>query len=315
MKIRITFITMLLAVFLVFDAQSQTYTFRVLGSTGQNEVKSGNKSEPVKMGTHLNEGDVVKLSEGGYLGLQHVSGRTLEVKNPGDYSVSELAKGVSSGSSTVASRYADFVMDKMSDDGKRDRLSATGAVRRDLKTMDKEIKVYIPKNDNLNNITPDLFSDFAIVRWAPIEGVTRYEVKILSMMDEVVSVQETTDTKIALNLKDEKYAKQIGALQIRIRDVDNPKVHSGEGMDGYIIKLPKPGTVKKIEEERSKLFDQFDENSALHHYIMAGYHESNGHLIDALTSYERAIELAPGVDSFKNAYNEFLEWCGYIEVE
>ncbi len=306
---------MLLAVFLVFDAQSQTYTFRVLGSTGQNEVKSGNKSEPVKMGTHLNEGDVIKLSEGGYLGLQHVSGRTLEVKNPGDYSVSELAKGVSSGSSTVASRYADFVMDKMSDDGKRERLSATGAVTRDIMSSDKAIKVFIPKNNNENNITPDLFSDFAIVRWESIEGVSKYEVTILSMMDEVISVEETSDTKIALNLKDEKYANQIGALQIRIRDVDNPKVNSGEGMHGYIIKLPKPGTVEKVKEERSKLFDQFDENSALHHYIMAGYHESNGHLIDALTSYERAIELAPGVDSFVSAYHEFLEWCGYVEAE
>ena len=51
---------------------------------------------------------------------------------------------------------------------------------------------------------------------------------------------------------------------------------------------------------------EVDEETALNKYILAGFYEENNLLIDALTSYEEAIELAPDVESYKEAYVEFL---------
>src|SRR5690554_5710790 len=98
-----------------YASNAQNYVFKVLANKGDNTVKvEGAEWTKLKTGQSLNSGDELKLSEEAYLGLMHNSGKTLEVKTPGSHTVSGLAANLKSKNTSVASKYADFVMNKMS---------------------------------------------------------------------------------------------------------------------------------------------------------------------------------------------------------
>ena len=47
------------------------------------------------------------------------------------------------------------------------------------------------------------------------------------------------------------------------------------------------------------------DESAMRKIVLAGFYETNFLLIDAVVAYEEAIQLAPDVDFYKEAYEEF----------
>ncbi|HEY9487803.1 MAG TPA: hypothetical protein VIQ51_05700, partial [Chryseosolibacter sp.] len=100
-------IAIVLSVFISGSIWAQEYTFKVLISKGQNEIKSRDAWLPVKVGASLRSADALKISQNGYIGLVHVSGRPLEVKEAGEHKVSELAAKIKEGSS-VLNQYTDF---------------------------------------------------------------------------------------------------------------------------------------------------------------------------------------------------------------
>ena len=51
---------------------------------------------------------------------------------------------------------------------------------------------------------------------------------------------------------------------------------------------------------------EMTEETALNKFILAGFYEDNELLIDAISAYEAAIKMAPDVDTYKDAYEEFL---------
>ena len=120
---------------------AQSYTFKVLANRGDNKIKTGEEWKPLKTGASLKAQDELIVSNDAYLGLVHASGKTMELRDAGNHKVSDLAKKVSQGGSSVASKYADFVLSKMSAEGKKNRLSATGAVHRGL---GDPINIYLP---------------------------------------------------------------------------------------------------------------------------------------------------------------------------
>src|SRR5437867_10309521 len=101
--------------------RAQEYTFRVLANKGANEVKSGDTWQPVKTGAQLKKGDELKISENASIGLVHVSGKPLEVKQAGNYKVDLLAEKVGTGSS-VLNKYTDFILSSNSAEAKKNRL-------------------------------------------------------------------------------------------------------------------------------------------------------------------------------------------------
>ena len=79
-------------------------------------------------------------------------------------------------------------------------------------------------------------------------------------------------------------------------------------VDYYQVKdLRLPGDKSEIVKENlEQLLSEVGGETALNKYILAGFYEENRLLLDALFYYEEAINLAPEVDSFKEAYEEFL---------
>lgn len=282
-------ISLLLVGSLVFG---QGYTFKVLANKGANEVKSGNEWKPLKTGASLKDGDELKISDNAYLGLVHNSGRTLELKEAGNHKITDLASRVNTGGSSVASKYADFVLSKMSAEKKGNRLSATGAVHR--AAVNAGINIYMPSS-------VDVFNDQALIEWGMLDSEKTYVITVVNMFGDALYTTETTKNSHLLDLSSDKLANE-AALLVTI------SVQGEEDLKSEEVAIKRlPGDKSEIVKENlGQLLSEVGGETALNKYILAGFYEENRLLLDALFYYEEAIKLAPEVDSFKEAYEEFL---------
>ena len=282
-------ISLLLVGSLVFG---QGYTFKVLANKGANEVKSGNEWKPLKTGTSLKDGDELKISENAYLGLVHNSGRTLEIKEPGNHKITDLASKINTGGSSVASKYADFVLSKMSAEKEGNRLSATGAVHR--AAVNAGINIYMPSS-------VEVFNDHALIEWGSLEEEKTYIISVVNMFGDELYTTETTETSHLLDLSSEKLANE-AALLVTISVKGEEELKSEE----VAIKRLPGDKSQIVKENLGELMGEVNGETALNKYILAGFYEENRLLLDALFYYEEAMKLAPEVDSYKEAYEEFL---------
>lgn len=277
---------------LSYFSYGQTYTFKVLANKGANEVNRGGQWSALKTGASLNETDELKVSENAYLGLVHSSGKTLELKDAGTHKVSELAKKINTDGSSVASKYADFVLSKMSAEGKKNKLNATGAVSRGAEDA---IKVYIPNSVGVYN-------EDAIIKWSEVEGEeVSYTILLTNMFEDELMKVETTDAHYQLDLNNEKIADQ-SVILLTVTSKGNEESKSST----YALKRLPPADAEKVKTTLQELMNGAEEESALNKYILAGFYEENNLLVDALTSYLDAMALAPEVESYQEAYEEFL---------
>ncbi|MCG8384464.1 MAG: hypothetical protein MJA30_02895 [Cytophagales bacterium] len=286
---------LLLLSVLLFVAEfsnGQAYTFKVLANRGDNKVKTGQEWKPIKTGASLNSQDELSVSSNAYLGLVHASGRTMELRDAGNHKVADLAKKVSQGGSSVASKYADFVLSKMSAEGKKNRLSATGAVHRGL---GDPINIYLP------NAIAEVYGAKTILRWDSAENAQVYQVTLKNMFEDTLLEIETNQSSVELDMSDEKLAKE-NVLLIEVVNKNDP---TAKPKAKAIRKLNADKTAE-VKTQLAGLMEGVEEETALNKYILAGFFEENDLLADALTSYEEAIQLAPGVSTFKEAYEEFL---------
>lgn len=286
--------SLILALTFVFIAHlsfSQGYTFKVLANKGANEVKKNGQWTTLKTGTLLDSNDEIKVADNAYIGLIHSSGKTLELKSAGSHKISDLDGKIDKQGSSVASKYADYVLSKMSAEGKKNRMKATGAVTREV--GGKNLNVYIPN-------TVGVFTEKPILQWNGIEGdnVT-YQLRVTNMFEDELMTAETNETSFQIDMNDQRLANENIVLV---------KITAGEEFesDTYALKRLPASDAQKVEATVSELMSGVEEETALTKYILAGYYEENNLLVDALTNYIEAMALAPEVDSFKEAYEEFL---------
>jgi hypothetical protein len=298
MKARLIFVlAFLLGTNVLF---AQTYAFKVLVSKGKTEYKSASDSwQPIKVGASLNPNDEVKVGDNAYLGLISAQGKPLEVREAKTYKVSELVAKMPPGTSVI-NKYTDFILS--SETVKQNRLSATGAVHRDITPTDN-IKIFLPKDDKTK-----VYGDRAIVQWAPSKIKGPYLVVFSSMMGEELAKIETLETYTSLSLNDEKFKKENQVL-VRVTGKGKHFVTSG---DDLIIQKLKPAERGKVDSLINAA-DIPNDGSALAKYVLAGFYEENFLLIDALTAYHDAARLAPDVELYATAYEDFLKRMGFIK--
>lgn len=268
------------------EGSAQDYAFRVLVNKGKNEVKAGENWQAIKVGSSLGSKDEVKVSENAYIGLAHVSGKTLELKQPGKYKVADLAARVS-GNASVLNKYTDFVLS--ANKQRQNNLAATGSV-----TRGEEFPVYLP----LPTKNPVVYNDAITIAWnnklpAP------YVVNFKSMFDDVLANIETSDSSVTINLSDARFANEDNII-VFVSSKTDPNKKS----EPYTLKR-----LSKADKERIKteLTDFSQEQTAVAKLMLAGFYEKNGLLIDAGTAYQDAIKLEPTVPDFKESYSQFLE--------
>lgn len=303
MRTKLLFSTLLIF-FLVNTSFGQGFVFRVLASKGSNQVKKATSGEtvPLKTGATLMSNDEIIAGTGAYIGLMHKTGRTIEVRNPGVTKITDLESKLASQQSDVANKYAQFVMNKMNESDEdvnanyRRNMKATGAVQR--ASGGGSIKVMLPS-------TVDVLNPEAIVRWAETDEVENptYVVSIKNIFDEEIYSAETAKTSLALNLQDENLASEtLVILNVKVKDNENVK--SGDYGIKKVASDDAAAINANLESLRAEVPD--NDNSPLNKLIYASFYEENNLILDAITQYEKAIELSPDVDDFKMLYDNFL---------
>jgi hypothetical protein len=277
---------------ITLHAFAQEYAFKVLVNKGVNEVKTGGTWQPVKIGATLKSGDELKLSENAYVGLMHAKGKPLEVKKSGTYSVTDLAGQVGEGSSVMV-KYADFVLSSNSAEAQKNRLSATGAVHRDISSK-AAIQLFLPTSQYAG-----VFNDKATVVWET-EEPGPYVVTVYNMFEEDIDKIETNDKQLVLNLADSKYAGE-AALKVEVV----VKGQAAKKSDDKVIKRVSLEERKNLQSEL-KEFGIEENKNALQLYLLAGFYEGHNLFIDALGVYETLLQLEPEVSTYQEAYQDFL---------
>lgn len=291
---------------------AQDFVFKVLANKGQNTYKSSASTEwePLKTGAVLKNGDQVKTADGAYLGLYHASGRTVELKESGTHEIDKLAAGVNTGKASATSKYADFVMSKMSESKEdahanyRKSMSTTGAVDRAL-ASNAAIKLMAQSSSDVVNTE-------VILRWNDVETDNpeeklTYKVTFMNLFDEEIAEEKTTKTYVKLDLGKKEF-----------QGMDNKFVKIKIGVEGYdlvsdeyVVTIKPEDEVKELKTELSTLQEEIEEETAMSKLVMAAFYEENNLLLDALTCYELAIKIEPEVEHFQDAYELFLIRNGF----
>ncbi len=270
---------------------AQTYAFKVLVSKGKTEVKSGESWSSIKVGANLTASDEVKVAENAYLGLMHASGKPLEVKEAGNYNLADLAARLSKGS-TVLNKYTDFILS--SEEDKKNKLAATGAVHRDLKMA---LTVFLPQSS-------DHFSNSLAISWQNPGTATQAEVFVMDLGEDELARYRVDGTSLVIDLNDPKLQ---GVPQYIIKVVSK----DGNESNKFAIKRLKGNRKAEVEAAWKEISSSFSEQSAIEKYVQAGFFEENLLLTDALTAYMQAAELAPEVDMYRESYEQFLKRLGF----
>ena len=272
----------------------QDYAFKVLANKGSNEVKSGETWQPLKTGASLRSGDEVKMSDNAYIGLVHATGKPMELKQAGNYKVSELAQKVGAGSSGVLNKYTDFILSSNSAEAKKNRLSATGAVHR--ATESNAIQLLLPENQYSG-----IYNSVAVINWDGAKVAGPYVVTLRNMFDDELAKIETPETNIKIDLSDAKYAAE-NAILVEVSSKADPKQASKQ----HLIKKLTPAEQEKVKKSLNEFGGEVQEQNAINKLLLASFYEQNNLLIDAITAYEDAIQLAPDVPDYRDGYEEFL---------
>ena len=261
----------------------------MLVNKGKNEVKSGNDWLLIKTGSSLKPTDELKISENSYVGLVHVNGKPLEVKQAGKYKIVDLAARVNSGPS-VLSKYTDFILSTNTQ--KKNNLAATGAVHRGS----ENIKVNLPKAEFAVVYNPKI-----IIQWEPAKVAGPFIVKLNSMFGDELNKFESKENNVTVDLSDISLSNEDNILVKVYSKADPNKVS-----DEYTLKRVSRADASRVKASLNEIKDQVSEETALNKLILAGFYEQNGLYIDAITAHLEAIRLAPEVGEYKDSYENFL---------
>jgi hypothetical protein len=278
-------------------ASAQDYAFKVLVNKGKNEVKSTTGWQQIKVGASLKSADELKVAENSYIGLVHVTGKALELKQSGNYKITDLAAKVNGGSS-VLNKYTDFILSQNT--VKKNNLTATGAVHRGL-----GIKVFLPPSE-----AAVVYGNVVNLNWDSKKHPAPYVVKLKSVFGDELDVVETKENMIRVDL----YSPKLKNEDNIIVEVTS-KQGNASNPDTYVLKKLSTADKDRIKGSLRELESATTEKTALNQLYLAGFFESNKLLIDASTAYQEAIALAPDVPYYKETYEQFLLKNGLKDPE
>ncbi len=284
---------------------AQNYAFRVLTAKGNNTASKN----AIRVGSKLNDTDVIVMEEGGYLGLLHTNGQTVELRTKGTYKVNELASNLkASNNSSLTSRYANYVVSELtssaeeaSGENRYKHMGKTGAVERTAL-----MKVTILQESKVN-----LLGDKLEIEWFVYEDLAKvspkdvreYRVVITDLRNNELYSEVTKETSYVIDFSRPELKDQTAILyRVEVADEDK-KDQSIKSRDQVIKKENNSDAKKEIREQ----LDQIGDDTALGHLIKAQYLEETGYYAEAAMAYKAAMALAPEVETYKILYDSFTE--------
>jgi hypothetical protein len=280
--------------------------FTVMAVNGSVQYKSQSGSwSAVKTGTKLSPTDAIKVTSGGYVSMLHSSGKTLELKSPGEFKASQLTGQLSSKKSSVAQKLSTYVLDKLGEGSKdkynyREGMETTGAVERSIgtaiidgKTMFVELKS--PRKVNFKGNETEL-------TWKSVNSNDSYFLTITDRFDRVVFTKEVAGNTCKINSGEIKLEQDVyyfwNVALKSDRSVKSPDC---------AFQFLSSNKIGQIDREFAELKEELGgDNSAINQLILANFYEQNLLMDEALRYYKKAVETEPSVEEYQNIYKGFL---------
>lgn len=290
---------------LCFAAFSSDYDFKVLAISGNVKVLNNGNWKDLKFNNSIFQTDKVKIEKNAYLGLVHSSGKTLEIKKEGEYSVKDLASGISNKGANLTKKLTNYVINQISDADDmmankdyRQSMSITGSVERSLEMSDPNaekpifIQVHFPRKTRVlnNNI---------LLKWDPVESIKSYNITIHDRFDREITKIETQDNIATIDLDEIELEKGVYYF-ISLNSADNLTAIS----DTFAFSVTDELETEKIMQEEKEIRQNIDE-SALSKILLASFYEQKGLYIEAEKYYQDAVNTSPDVDSFNKMFSMF----------
>ncbi len=295
-------VALLIITLFSLNAFGQSTLFKVITSQGDIKVTSNGQTSAISSGQRLNSGSQVAVGSNSYLGLIHISGSTMEVKQAGNYDVTELAKKFTTEQSSFTGKYADYVVSRMtSSEESAKNYNYTGAVKRDIAGA-KEIILWAP-SESTENVVNILQTIPVQLNWSEVEGINSYVVRVKTFDEsKTLYSQITTSNSLTVDLSklepttDTPYFIEVSA----------------NGSSSKVVQSKKPfylldnASSDAITQNLDKIKSKVDTESAIGNLIIASFYEENGFTMYAISSYQKAVQLEPNVSEYKEVRNIYF---------
>jgi hypothetical protein len=278
--------------FSILTAQDATY--KVLAAKGENAVEKAstpNKFTPIMTGMKLTKNDKIILGDDAYLGLASSTGKTIELRAKGIYSVADLSRKFVADNSGLAQKYMEYIFSDMAkQDAHAHNMSITGSVERSV----ADVKV-----DVLCAPTSKILLKPTDVNWEAKEGVEEFHVSLSNFFDEEIYGFDT---------KDKSHTIDFASLNLNPNEVYKltvvKKGDSLENGESIILKIPSA-------DERGTVAGMVgNSESALQNMVSGAYLESNGFYLNSTEKFMKAATVEPDVEDFTTSYEDYLNRIG-----
>lgn len=287
--------------FIIFGLGLQTqsiaqnaYVFKVLGISGTVKKHSPNGDAGLSSGAKLMSDESIIIEGSGYCGLIHSSGKGIEVKKPGIYLVTDLAKNVIAASkqSKVSDRYVNYVMGQLTKEEAEDisqnyrkHMEVTGSVER--ASTNYRIKLTALAN---NEIQPKPYT----ISWTSNAKDSEFLLEVHNLFNENVFTAKTKENSAAVDFGP-LFSKHGKNLIVSVKVVGHPEIKSKE----YNFKLAPESLTTELGLSQDKT-----PAAAMVNGMIC---EENNLFMDALAYYKEAASLEAEVPEYKNAYENLLK--------
>lgn len=284
-------------IFASSPALAQDYIFKILASNGENQLVRDGAGNKVTIGKQLLKGDKIVVGNNCYLGLVHKSGKTIEIKKAGTYSLNDLDGQVTTQNKGVCSKYVDFMVGEITSQdedvnkNKYKYMAVTGSVERPAKPA---IKSFLPKDAKV-------LKDKLELSWIPVEGEKTYIVTLTNLFQDTLFTQKVTGNAVSIDLSKFAFEKD------KIYQWTIEGEGHGTDFSPRVIRAMEQQEEKEISEEIKLVKAELKEENALNKFVLANIYSEKNLLIEAIAAYQAAIRLAPDVEAYKIAYGQFLE--------
>lgn len=289
----------------VAAAVAQNHVFRILATKGENKVQQGSAWTSMNTGSKVYKGNKVQITEGGYAGLMHKSGKTIELKTPGTFDITELETKLSTKSANFAEKYAKFALNDLNgDDSYKTSYNVTGSVERG----DSDAEFIANSEMTLIKNVPITLS------W--IEGKQGVvfsddmEIRIINLFDEVLYRAPVTDKHYtSLNIPENIKAQD--KLLLTLHDNTLGKDLTPDSR----IKLVIEGKESPVAAEYKKITKELSIDSPMDNLVLASFFQENKMSNYALSSLNRAHILAPEVSDFEDTFVNYMITSETVDAE
>lgn len=265
-------------------------SYMLMAVSGDVQMNAGGQWKKANTGSKLGPSDQVKLGERSYAAIVVNGTKTYELKKVGVVTMNQLSAG-GTGSSSVMSKYVDYVVNRSTSNKLGNNMSNLGAVERSVAPT--------PLAPRLGNVAEENVR----FTWRKQQGAKSYFFVISDIEQKRLVEQTVTDTFVVVNLKEAKV--EPGEFYFWKVSSTNMKGMMSDDVAFQLLTPQKRQEITKAVKEMKA--EMGTEENAINYMVLASYYQDQGVNDKAMESYQKAILLEPNVKEYKLMYAEFLQ--------